>query len=102
MKKQYEVTVLYDAAKSVTVEAESPDEAEDLAYDEAGSHVTLCHQCADEVEVGDSLGVFVYCDGDLVSDTTSHGQASAALKVALARVAELEAALAKATGETQA
>lgn len=48
---KYRVTFLVDATCLVEVEADSVDEAVDLAYDLADT--TLCHQCSDHVETGD-------------------------------------------------
>ena len=53
-KKRYRVAILYDATTLHDVEAASPEEAADAAMDEAGS-VSLCHQCVDEIEVGDPI-----------------------------------------------
>lgn len=52
---KYEVTLLVSGTTSITVEAESEEEARDLAYREA--YVSLCHQCSEELEVSDDYEV---------------------------------------------
>ena len=65
---KYSVSVIFDACKCVDVEAESPEQAADMAYDEAG-YVGLCHQCSGEVEMGDAVRAIVYDEsGDEVAD----------------------------------
>lgn len=79
---KYAVTVLFDACRSATIEAESPEEAEQKAHEEVG-HASLCHHCAGEIDVGDALGAHVYEDegnGPQVLDTTYNGERIAALK----------------------
>ena len=55
----YSVSVIFDACKSVNVEADSPEEAIDIAYDEAG-YASLCHQCSSEIDVGDAVRAIAY------------------------------------------
>ncbi len=50
---RYVVTIAHDACTLHEVEAESVSGAIDAAMDEAG--VSLCHQCAKEVELGDPM-----------------------------------------------
>jgi len=65
---KYSVSVIFDACKSVVVEAESAEIAADLAYDEAG-YASLCHQCSGEIEVADAIRAIVYDEnGDEVFD----------------------------------
>lgn len=65
---KYSVSVFFDACKFVNVEAESPEQAADMAYDEAG-YVGLCHQCSGEVEIGDAVRAIVYDEsGEEVAD----------------------------------
>lgn len=52
---KYLVTVVFDASKTIEVEADSAEEAKDKAV-ETIDGVTLCHQCADCIEVGDPTG----------------------------------------------
>lgn len=69
IKKKYQVTLLIDASAYVEVEAENAEQAYSIAADIAG-HVTLCHQCTDEVETGDCYGAHVYSEyGDEVEFT---------------------------------
>lgn len=49
--KKYGVTLIYSATKYVEVEAEDEDKALEEAY--KNWHVSLCHQCAGEIDVGD-------------------------------------------------
>lgn len=86
---QYTCTILFDASASVEVDAETPEAAAEKALDERG-HVTICHQCSEELEIGDACGVMVY-DNDATTqalDTTWAGQRIAKLE---ARIRELEA-----------
>lgn len=48
---KYSVSLSGYASKAVHVEAENPDEARVQAVEEA--YVSLCHQCAHQVDVGD-------------------------------------------------
>lgn len=59
---KYNVTVIYDASVTVTVEADSPEEAKAKAMEEASS-VSLCHQCSRHLDVGDAIeAVHPYAD----------------------------------------
>ena len=51
---KYRVTMLVDATVDVVVEAESEEEAKDKALINAYAP-TLCHQCSDDLEVGDVI-----------------------------------------------
>ena len=69
---KYECTVIFDASSSVSVEADTPEEAAQLAEDMVQGNQTLCHQCSNDLNTGDSLGVHVYneeCTEELL-DTT--------------------------------
>ena len=69
---KYECTVIFDASSSVIVEADTPEEAAQLAEDMVQGNQTLCHQCSNDLNTGDSLGVHVYneeCTEELL-DTT--------------------------------
>jgi hypothetical protein len=62
--KKWSVWGNYYASKFLgEVEAETEEEALKLAEDDAGAEfdymVCLCHQCADEVEIGDLDSFFV-------------------------------------------
>lgn len=66
MSEKYTVYLSGFAETSVTVEADDPDEAAEKACNEA--HPFICHQCAEEVQVGDEWepnAVFNE-DGDVV------------------------------------
>ena len=64
---EYTVTFTTVASVNVRVEADDVDDAIDKAWDDAA--ITLCHQCARKVEVGDELEpdrVFDESTGDTV------------------------------------
>lgn len=84
----FSVSVLYDAANYTDVVAESP-EAAAIAAEEKFGIVSLCHQCTDDIGLGDIVGAHVYKDGQLVLDTTSEGRITQELADANARIAEL-------------
>jgi hypothetical protein len=49
---KYQVSLKYGAWVSVEVEADSPEEAVDLAFESEEAEHSLCHQCANDIEVG--------------------------------------------------
>mgnify|MGYP000042920655 CR=1 FL=1 len=57
---KYNCTVIFDASSTVTVEADTPEEAAEIAQDQAEGNQHLCHQCSDTLETGDAIGVHVY------------------------------------------
>ena len=57
---KYTCTVIFDAASTVIVEAETPEKAAQIAEEKAEGDQHLCHQCANTLETGDSIGVHVY------------------------------------------
>jgi hypothetical protein len=64
---KYSVTLLYDVSETVEVEADSVDEAIDLAYGNANA--SLCHQCANELDFGEAYDEIVYDEaGNVVKD----------------------------------
>lgn len=65
---KYSVTVIFDASVSVEVEAESADQAIELAMEHERMCPGLCHQCADEIELGDAMRAIVYDDKGEVLD----------------------------------
>lgn len=71
-KKLYSVTLVLGADTGMDVEAESPEEAADIAASQR--HASLCHACARDVNLGDVCGEIVYLDGEEVLDTTSLGR----------------------------
>ena len=91
MKQIYNVTVLIDASTSVSVEAESPQEAVELAEKAASEKGAgdLCHQCTDHTEAGDFIGAFVYDkDDNEVLDTTRTGELEAYIAAHVANIAK--------------
>ncbi len=58
-KKTYLVTDHYYASKARTVAAESPEQAEEVFWQRHG-HVSACHQCSREIEIGEVFGTEVY------------------------------------------
>lgn len=67
---QYSVTLLYDACQTVNVEAEDPQEAIEKAQEQGG--VSLCHQCANDIELADVIAEIVYEGEEVVADTSAH------------------------------
>ena len=51
--EEYDVSILIDASNGISVKAESPEHAAELAYDSEGVSPGLCHHCSSAVEVGD-------------------------------------------------
>lgn len=49
---KWNVTVLVDASVNVEVEADTEEEAKDKALQKAPTP-NICHQCSDELEVGE-------------------------------------------------
>jgi hypothetical protein len=69
---KYYCTVIFDASSTVVVEADTPEEAAEIAEDETSGNQHLCHQCANTLQTGDSIGVHVHneeCTEQLL-DTT--------------------------------
>lgn len=48
---RYLVTLVYSASRAIEVEAETEEAAINQAYTD--SYVTLCHQCAHEIDLGE-------------------------------------------------
>jgi hypothetical protein len=57
--KRYTVTLIYDCTWSVEVEAETPEQAEDLAYNHEDLPGSLCHQCSNTFDLGDVIEAMV-------------------------------------------
>jgi hypothetical protein len=57
---KYNCTVIFDASVNVTVEANTPEDAAEQAENESQGRQSLCHQCANDLDTGDSIGVLVY------------------------------------------
>lgn len=69
---KYNCTVIFDASASVGIEADTPEDAAEQAENETQGRQNLCHQCANDLDTGDSIGVLVYnedCTKELL-DTT--------------------------------
>ena len=92
----WNVTVVFDASKGVDVEADNAEEAIEKAYDAVGN-VTLCHQCTDDLEVGDAVFVIAYSpDGEEHSDDRRVIEIEKLRKIIVDREAEVEALRAQA------
>ena len=51
---KYKVYAIYTASKFIgEIEAENEDDARDKAADTGDDNVSLCHQCAGELDLGD-------------------------------------------------
>lgn len=59
---KYNCTVIFDASVNVTIEADTPEDAADQAENETQGRQNLCHQCSNELDTGESIGVLVYND----------------------------------------
>lgn len=87
--EEYEVSILIDAGNGITVKAESPEHAAELAYDSDKTQVMLCHHCSSNVDIGDCTGVIVYdAAGKEVYNDTWYNDTIEPLK---AKIKELEA-----------
>lgn len=51
MTKKWAVLIEVYATTRVEVEADNAEDAEKKAYESA--HVSICHQCADHIEIGE-------------------------------------------------
>lgn len=56
MSKKYRVFISVDATVSVVVDANSEAEAKEKAM-EVADRPCICHQCSDQVEIGDLIDV---------------------------------------------
>ena len=68
---KYYVTVIFDASKQIEVEADSPEDAAQKAYESDECYVSLCHRCSHEIDMGDAVRAFVYdesCTEELYDD----------------------------------
>lgn len=57
---KYYCTVVFDASSNVTVEANSPEEAAEMAVEKTDGSQRLCHHCADSLDTGDAIGAIVH------------------------------------------
>lgn len=61
---KWNVCVLYDASKTIQVDADTEGEAMQKAMDIA-ENICLCHQCSDHIEIGDPIrAVDAFLDDD--------------------------------------
>lgn len=51
---RYMVCVTFDASKTIEVEAKNPEDAKEKAMEEV-VRPSICHQCSDEIEIGEAL-----------------------------------------------
>lgn len=56
----YSVSLIFSADWGIDIEAESPEEAAESAYNHDESSVSVCHQCAGHINIGDCIRVIVY------------------------------------------
>lgn len=101
MKQIYDVTLLIDASAGVRVEAESPQEAAEMAEMAAANKGAgdLCHQCSDHTETGDFIGAIVYDEaGQEVLDTSRTSELEAKLKAIKPAVVQIREAMETAAG----
>ena len=61
---KYRVTMIQTASTSVEVEADSVEDAREQALNTDEAMPILCHQCACEVELGDTYQTIVYDEND--------------------------------------
>lgn len=81
---KYNCSVIYDAAQYLQIEADTPEDASEKAMGECSA--SICHQCADSLELGDALGVMVSSDeGEGRLDTTWSAEEIARLKAEVER-----------------
>ena len=57
---KYSVSLIFSADSGVDIEADSPEEAAELAYNSNEASPSLCHQCARDVNLGDCIRTIVY------------------------------------------
>jgi hypothetical protein len=50
--RRYSVIITVDASVTVEVDAENEEQAKELAMEQA-SHPCICHQCSNEIDIGD-------------------------------------------------
>jgi len=60
MSSKYSVCFVFDACANVEVEANSPQEALDMAFKTDKATPMICNQCSHEVNLGDIVKSIVY------------------------------------------
>jgi len=88
---RYHVIGLVDATVTVEVEADTPEAALERAYEDERMHVSVCHQCAREVQVGEVYAARVIDDDGAGDEVLTDEQP----RLELATVEQLKAELAK-------
>lgn len=92
---EYQVVLLFDAHKIIDVNAKTPENALEIAENEHGQ-MTLCYECARQMEMGDCNGAFVYSRNDKkVLDTSSAGVLESQLAALKEENAQLKARMAE-------
>ena len=87
----YRVTIQHDACTTHDVSADNESDAISKAFDSAGVH--LCHQCSDEVEMGDAIRALIVENLD-TGESNDDADPDHEVLALRARVAELEGQLA--------
>jgi len=90
----YQVTVIFGASKSVTVQAESIDDAIEEAYNHDEMSVCLCHQCSSEIEIGDPHRAIVY-DETYMTELADDGMQEKQIATLTAKLEAAESRLAR-------
>lgn len=94
--KEYLVNMLVDATVPLKIKANSAEEAAAKAYETTGVP-SLCHQCSDDLEVGDIVGcVVATAEGEEAYDDSSYSACLTELRQLQAELSSLreEAAIA--------
>lgn len=94
MTEKYNVSLIFSADFEVEVEADSPDDAAEKAYNSDAVSVSLCHQCSKDINIGDCYRVIV-CD-EAGNEVIDDGYELAKIKQQAAEIATLTAKLAEA------
>lgn len=58
--ENYNVSLIFSADWGVEVQANSPEEAAEKAYNSDEASSSVCHQCAGNINIGDCIRVIVY------------------------------------------
>jgi len=89
---KYNVSLIFSADWGVEVKAESPEDAANQAYNSDEASVSVCHQCAGNINIGDCIRVIVYDESG--QEMLDDGYEQKEIALLRSRVAELEAKLA--------
>ena len=96
---KYMCLVIIDASVGVEVEANSPEDAVNAAFNDKRTSVSLCHQCSDDVDIGDAYRVIVHDASGDKELLDSEAKPSEKIESLQARIAELEAAPSQTQGK---